>query len=156
MRGVCTLGPGLEPPLPTPAFSRSLRVTLWGGVAKWGGAKLPGSSVSLSGGLGGPEACSIPPRPPPRRPRWLGSLTFWLQRNSCSAVPVGPLRSHIRPLVPSGRIGLWRLWSDTRWSASHELPGQGTDLVEASLLSLSVGHCLSFPTSELETIVLLV
>lgn len=64
MRVCAPWGPGLERPRPAPAFSRSLQVTLWGIAAKWGGAKLPGSSVSLPGGLGwGSEACSVPPRP---------------------------------------------------------------------------------------------
>ena len=47
-RGVCTQGPGPEHPLPRhTCLSRSLWVTPWDSVTKWGGAKLRGSSVSL-------------------------------------------------------------------------------------------------------------
>ena len=70
-RGVCTPGPGLGlPPHHHTCLSRSLWVTPRGSVAKWGGAKLPGSSVNLRGGWGGPEACSGPSHPPAGGPRW--------------------------------------------------------------------------------------
>lgn len=117
MRGVCPAGPGLEPPPPTPASSGSLRVTLWGGVAKWGSAKLPGSSVSLSGGWGEPEPCtSVPSHPPPRRPR----------RNSCR-VPSAPCMHTSGP--ESGPSGQWRSSAllGHQGSGSLKLPGQGAE-----------------------------
>lgn len=72
LTGVCApWGLGwASPPHHHTCLSRSLWVTPRGSVAKWGGVKLPGSSVSLWGGWGGPEACSGPSHPPAGGPRW--------------------------------------------------------------------------------------
>lgn len=164
--GVCTLGPELEPPLPTPAFSKSLRVTLWGGVAKWGGAKLPGSSVSLSGGRGGPEACSLPPSPPPSRPRWLCRLTFWLQGSTAPWSPRPSAHTHPAPSPQGknsalvGHVGVClpqAARTGDREQPGGPRPSWNPDSASHCLLAnASAAPCLSFPIGNLETIILLI
>lgn len=95
-------------------LSWSLRVTLWVGVAKWGGAKLPGSSVNLTGNRGGLEVRSVPSHPPLGGPRWPAlQPDLWPQPTA-----------HTQPAPVPGK----ELSSRGHWeSVSLNPPGQGAE-----------------------------
>lgn len=144
--------PGLRPTAsPThTCLSRSLRVTPQGGVAKWGGAKLSGSSVRLSvdicgaGVLSRARACSVPSHPPPRGCRWPA-----LQSDLFSPVAAALQSLHMHTGPSPQRLSFT---PGTSW-VSLQLPGKGAGaslesqtLSESCLcLSLAAGQSLCFP-----------
>lgn len=134
-------------------LSWSLRVTLWGGVAKWGGAKLPGSSVNLAGNREGPEGRSVPLTLLSGDPG--GRLCSLTSGRSLLHTPSQP-----RPWEGTqlqGALGV--CLTQSAWAEGREALSPQT-LVESRLgLSLAAGRCPRcsvphFPIGKLDTVIL--
>lgn len=142
---------------------RSLRVTPPGSVAKWGGAKLPGSSVSLwgeGGVLGRAEGLQRAPHPPRGGPRWLAlQPDLWapVQQLLCSprrppahATAPGEELSSSRP--PGDLLHASCLGRGQRAAWSPQMLGNPGSASRWLLVRASTSLCLSFSISKLETI----